>query len=671
GGAPNSTADPENALLAVASTSPGTDVFAVKLDLDGNLVYSTHFGGSANDTAAAAALGADGSLYVSGATTSADFPVTPGAYATVRPGTAGSSSSYLFKLNPDGSTGWSTYFADFRTTVSSMAVDSAGNAYVGGSSAGNLPTTPGVYQTDFKQSILCPGIVPCIGGPLSAFVTKFNAQGSGLLYSTYVSVDANKYPLTAARALAVDPGGRAWFGGQGYLVGLNAAGSVLFAVTTQRGISVSALTLDSASNVYATGTFTPDYNMSESRYVFPSTPGAFQSEPQLGFRVLPGQQPPGGSAEAFVMKWNSNLSQILAATLLGGELADSGESIAVDPAGNTIISGKTDSKTFPIHSPFQTSFSPRSGFVASLDPGLSQLRFSTYLGDRQPFDATAVALDGRGNLLVAGTALTAGSEFLGGQPGASFTEGGLIVANKISLSPAPVVRLDSVVNFASRLAAPIAPGESVLAMGSGFGSDAQLVINGVPLTRVAGTGTTLIAVIPGTATTSGDLQIQVSTGGALSNPVFVPAAPASPGIYALDANGYGQGYILNSDGTLNSPANPAATGSAITIFATGSGVFTVTNGYAVTALPPAVFISGLYARGIAAVNGPVDGLPGNVYQLSVYVPDPVSLAIQNPNFTGFKFPPQVGIKLVLGTVNSSNFDNSAMVSQSGIILNLK
>ncbi|MEP6535899.1 MAG: hypothetical protein ABJF23_11310, partial [Bryobacteraceae bacterium] len=85
----------------------------------------------------------------------------------------------------------------------------------------------------------------------------------------------------------------------------------------------------------------------------------------------------------------------------------------------------------------------------------------------------------------------------------------------------------------------------------------------------------------------------------------------------------------------------------------------------------AVFISGLYARGIAAVNGPVDGLPGNVYQLSVYVPDPVSLAIQNPNFTGFKFPPQVGIKLVLGTVNSSNFDNSAMVSQSGIILNLK
>jgi hypothetical protein len=65
--------------------------------------------------------------------------------------------------------------------------------------------------------------------------------------------------------------------------------------------------------------------------------------------------------------------------------------------------------------------------------------------------------------------------------------------------------------------------------------------------------------------------VQVSNNGTLSNSVYAPAAEASSAIYSTDGSGEGQGLILNSDGTLNSPSNPAATGSAITMYALGEG----------------------------------------------------------------------------------------------------
>jgi uncharacterized protein (TIGR03437 family) len=139
----------------------------------------------------------------------------------------------------------------------------------------------------------------------------------------------------------------------------------------------------------------------------------------------------------------------------------------------------------------------------------------------------------------------------------------------------------------------------------------------------------------------------------------------------VDGSGFGQGYILNSDGTLNSPSNPAAAGSAITLYATGAGAFTIDNGFAVTALTPAVFVGGFYANGIASVDGPVDGFPGNVYRISVYVPDPATLAAQNPNLKDFHFPPQVGVKLVMGQVGPGNPESSPLISQGGLVLNVK
>ena len=88
-----------------------------------------------------------------------------------------------------------------------------------------------------------------------------------------------------------------------------------------------------------------------------------------------------------------------------------------------------------------------------------------------------------------------------------------------------------------------------------------------------------------------------------------------------------------------------------------------------------MFIDGFYAYGIAAiaapVTAPVTGMPGNVYQISVYVPDPAKLVANNPDLLNFKMPPQVGVKLVFGAVNPLNPDNSVIISQPGLALSVK
>ena len=655
-----------------------TDAFAVKLDNNGNVVYATYFGGSGNDTAVALAVGSDGSLYVTGATTSSDLPVTAGAYLAKLPSANGAAASYVLKLNPDGSMGWATYFTDANSTPQSIAVDSQGNPYVAGSSRGStLPTTPGAYQATFTQSVGSNGFFGVIG-PTAAFVTKFNAKGNGLIYSTYVATDPQMNVAEGVPAMVVDAAGNAWLGvavnpklvpsGGGAPITsleLNPTGSAVVASIAQAGIgAVAALALDTNSNVFVAGTFSGSAG-------FAATAGAFQSAPQPAVPAVTYAPVSGGGSDAFIAKFDSSLTHLLAATLIGGEQADSAASIAVDASGMVIASGFTDSKAFPTHAPFQSAFSPRSGFVAGFDSNLSNLLFSTYLGNGTPFAAAAAVPDGNGNILLAGNTLTAGSLFIGGDTGASFIVGNLIVANKISLPAAPAVRLDSVQNYASHLAYGLAPGEPITAVGAGFDSGAQIVLDGTPLATVSSTATSIVALVPDSAAMSGAHTVQVSSNVTLSNSLFVPAAAAAPAIFSVDGSGEGQGYILNSDGTLNSAANPAAPGSAITIFATGQGQFSTSSGYLVTSLMPSVFVDEFYCNGIGSTIGPVSGMPGNVYQLSVYIPDPATLVNNDPDLKNFQYAPQVGIQLVMGPSPTAGYQNSQMASQIGIVINVK
>lgn len=635
-------------------SQPTGDVFVTKLDNNGHIVFSTYFGGIADDTAAGLAVGSDGSVYVTGQTSSADFPVTKGAYQTTFPMVSafgpGQAASFVFKLNPDGSLAWSTFFTDSNSTPITIAVDAAGNLYIGGRTFGDLPVTPGAFETKFAPVGCGPGnIGPCII-PSSAFLTKFNSEGSALTFSTYVSQDGHTHLIEAVNTIALAPNGNVYFannalqslfGGGVYL--MNSTGSDLLQSNTNPPIAINSIALDGAGNLYATGA-------ALDRFV--ATPGAFQSSPQPAVPALPGDNGVSGSS-AFVSKFDGTLSKVLAATLLGGEGGDAGLSVTIDSSGNVIFGGGTGSKAFPVLAPFQASFSASSGFVAGFDSSLSHLLFSTYLGDSRPFYVVGAFPDGHGDLLVAGATQILNSSL---PPDATYfyPVPNSVIANKIALTTPPAVQLDSIVNYASRLGVPLSPGEAIAATGSGFGPDAKLLLDGKPLPMISASATRIVSVVPNDAPTSGAMRATVAGNGVTSNAVYVPAAAASPGIYSVDGSGVGQGYILNADGTRNSQSNPAAPGSAITILATGVGPFSLSGPFVVLDQPVAVFVDDFYATGIAAVMKKVLSLPGDVYAISVYIPNPANLVSQNPDLKNFTFPPEVGVSISVGSATSQH-----------------
>ena len=125
----------KNAAQNHLATAGSYDVFVTKLDPSGNIVYSTYFGGSADDLAAAMTVDSVGNVYVTGTTASPDFPITAGSYSPTPPAppppgpTFGATGgSFLFKVNPDGSVAYSTYFTSLsaQTQPNAIAVDSGG-----------------------------------------------------------------------------------------------------------------------------------------------------------------------------------------------------------------------------------------------------------------------------------------------------------------------------------------------------------------------------------------------------------------------------------------------------------------------------------------------------------------------------------------------------------------
>lgn len=187
--------------------------YVVKLDPEAkSLLYSTLLKGS--EQPASIAIDASGAAYVAGAVVNNDLPVTPGAFQTTCVDFEGSCAyAFALKLNGGGSgLVYSTYLGtgpavdpqigEFQasTTATRIAVDEHGDAFVAGFTDSQMfPTTPGALQTT-------PGTGTLYA---SAFLTKFNSAGTALLYSTYLGAGD-----VFGQALAVDPAGNAYIGGE-------------------------------------------------------------------------------------------------------------------------------------------------------------------------------------------------------------------------------------------------------------------------------------------------------------------------------------------------------------------------------------------------------------------------------------------------------------------------
>src|SRR5207253_2321486 len=150
--------------------------FVTKLNAGGTgLVYSTYLGGNSSDDGYGIAVDSSGDAYVTGFTSSSNFPTTASAFQT---GLVGAQDAFVTKLNATG-TGlmYSTYLGGSGSLGDQgygIAVDSAGNAYVTGStSSSDFPTVSGAFQT-------------ALVGLRSAFVTKLNDTGTRLAYSNFL-----------------------------------------------------------------------------------------------------------------------------------------------------------------------------------------------------------------------------------------------------------------------------------------------------------------------------------------------------------------------------------------------------------------------------------------------------------------------------------------------------
>src|SRR5205807_41955 len=196
---------------AFQTTARGNnDAFVAKINPSGSaLVYSTYLGGNANDNGYGIAVDGSGNAYVTGSTTSPDFPTTAGAFQPDyggAPNGGAPQDAFVTKINPSGTAlVYSTYLggngADYGTGI---AVDAQGSAYVTGYTfSSDFPTTPGAFQTAKR-------------GNSSTFVTKFNPAGTALVYSTFLGGnggDGNISTSDVGNGITVDGSGSAYVTG--------------------------------------------------------------------------------------------------------------------------------------------------------------------------------------------------------------------------------------------------------------------------------------------------------------------------------------------------------------------------------------------------------------------------------------------------------------------------
>ena len=433
------------------------------------------FGVTGNELSEALAIDREGNVYVTGTTNATDFPVKD-PYQPIDSELRTNwraTSAFVTKLNPEGTElVYSTYLSgngDANTNGQAIAVSAAGDAYVAGyTNDRDFPTSAGAFQRICGDGVVNNARSPnCQGGAVNGFVTKLDAAGSKIVYSTFlgayddyinsIAVDAmgrayvvgaagdycnpttptfQCYPTTAGAiqtgegTCVTAPGDTTCtgFGGMGwaFLTVFNPEGTELVYSTLlgddladiangtlavgQYGFSIGiSVALDSAGEIFVTG------RTAASK--LPVTAGAFQSKTLASL--------PNAGATGFVAKFNaisSSGTSLRYLTYLGPAADDPNfdaaypAGIAADAEGNAYITGWTNSQYFPTT---KGSYQPTcgqvnfdecgAGYVSKLNPAGTKLLWSTYFGE--PIGGASginsigdIQLDTEGNIYIAGEA---------------------------------------------------------------------------------------------------------------------------------------------------------------------------------------------------------------------------------------------------------------------------
>ncbi len=398
------------------SGSPIHDVFVTKLSPSGNIVWSTLLGGPNYDRAYSIEVDQAGFVYVGGRA-GAGFPTTSGVLqpnfaGDVNPNSRyGRQDGFVAKISPDGSRlVWATYFGDDdRSFIRDFDIDSQGSVYLvlTDGARTNPHVTAGAFQTSPGGSK--DGVIAKLSTDASQVIWASYLGGSGSDVGTpSLRVDAAGQPcvlgFTNSTNMPTTNGAydRTFNGGPGdvHLAKFSADGSQLLFGTFLGGSAgefteTHGLALDSSGNAYVAVT-TKSTN-------FPTTNGAFQ-------RTYGGT---GGSGtgsgtnyngDAFIAKISADGSTLMAATYLGGRDGEGLEGVSVLPNGDVVVSGATFSSNFPSTSDAYQQNGGTKGdfFVAMLKGDLSSVVYVSYLGGNDADYGRSATTDSNGYVYVIG-----------------------------------------------------------------------------------------------------------------------------------------------------------------------------------------------------------------------------------------------------------------------------
>lgn len=369
------------------------DVFVARMNKDlTGLAAATFLGGGQNEHPHSIALDAFGNLVLVGTTNSPNYPTTSGAYQrTLR----GNYDVFVSRLSSDlsmllASTLVGGSSAEDATRV---VLDASGDVYVVGVTySSNYPVTSGAYDVSYNG-----------GGDV--FVSRLDHSLERLLSSTFLG--GSRYDDTYT--LALDAEGNAFIAGYTNSIDFPAtAGSydatynggtydvfvaklsgdlVALSASTLLGGGgldfASALAIDSTGRIFVAGR-TASSN-------FPTTTGAYRTTP-------------AGGSDAFVARMNGQLSILSASTVIGGSNDDAATALMLDQAGDVVIAGYSSSTDYPVSlGAYDGTHNGGSDIIVSkLSENLSELLASSFLGGRGNDNATAIALDGSGAVVIAG-----------------------------------------------------------------------------------------------------------------------------------------------------------------------------------------------------------------------------------------------------------------------------
>jgi uncharacterized protein (TIGR03437 family) len=398
------------------------------LTIDPIITYSTYLAGSISELAQAVAMDAQGNVYVTGQTSSPNYPIVGGINA---PETNNSTPiPFIAKINPSASGAasvvWSTVLGggSLGTFSLGVAVDTNGDVYAGGFtfSSFDFVTTQKAFQTSANCMTNING---ANSNCLSGWVAKISPGGNQLIYSTFLSGGR----LDSVFGIAADASGNAYVAGitgslhfptrglptfqpalngsqNGFVAKLSADGSSLLSSTLFGGEGtefLEGMALDANGIVYVGGNTTSTH--------LPVTQNAYQSS--LG----------GAHTAGFLAAFDltqGGPSVLVYSTYLGGPSpgGNSGvNAIAVDSTGTFYATGYTTDANFPVTSgAFQSKFGGAiltdtgnvtgDAFVVKLSPsaqGSAQLKYSSFFGGVGNEDAAAIAIDSAGRMVIGGT----------------------------------------------------------------------------------------------------------------------------------------------------------------------------------------------------------------------------------------------------------------------------